>query len=408
MNTIQLEHIWKHHVYTLKVALTLLFAFLLFSMQGQTAYAADDLSVSGWVPWWQAEDGAERAEDEIRNLDTVYPFVYEVTADGELELKSDLDEHYWDDLFDEADDRDVAIIPTVSWFDGAAIDAVLSDRDRREDHIEEIVDMVEDNDFDGVNIDYESKLAETMDDYSEFLEELKNELDGATLTCTIEARTPPASKYRAVPDEIEYANDYEEMAEHCDRVEIMAYDQQRIDWRLNDAKSGQPYIPVADVDWVEKVIELALEDIPAEKIVLGVPTYGRNWTLQVAPNWYKSYDSVNSVNLPDALEIADEYDIEPGRNRAGEMSFTYFPEDSIYRVLRELPVPDDTPEWNTAAAQALLFADYTGMTVPVNVVWYSDATAIEDKIDLAREYDLHGVALFKIDGEEDEDIWDLF
>lgn len=395
-------------VRTLQWVLTALFAATLLLVAVPAHAANKDLEFSGWVPWWQAEEGAERAEDKLRDLSTVYPFVFEVAADGSLVAKTDLDDDHWDDLFDEADDRNVEVIPTVAWFDGAAIDRILSNDKLREDHIEKIVDTVEDHDFDGVNIDYESKLAETKHAYSEFLAELKDELGRATLTCTIEARTPPSSRYREVPAQLEYANDYEAMAEHCDRVEIMAYDQQRIDWRLNDERSGTPYIPVADVAWVEKVVELAIEDIPKEKIVLGVPTYGREWTLTVAPNWYKQYDNVRSVNLPDAEAIAEENNVAPGRNAAGELSFTYFPENSVFRVLKDLPVPEGTPKWNTAAAQALLFANYTGMNVPVNVVWYSDAAAIEDKIDLARKYDLRGVALFKIDGEEDEDIWDFF
>lgn len=392
----------------LGIALTLLLGTAFFMMTPHYAQAADDdLAYSGWIPWWQDEDGIDSARDHIEDLDTVYPFVFEVDLTGGLVEKADLDSRHWDRLFDDARDENVDIIPTIAWFNGAAIHSVLSNEDLREEHIEEIVEMVEDGDYDGVNIDYESKLAETMDDFSDFLEELKDELGSKALTCTLESRTPPESRYREVPNNIEYANDFDAIGEHCDRVEIMAYDQQRIDWRLNDEKSGEPYIPVADVDWVEKVVKLTLEDIPEDKVVLGIPTYGRNWEVQVAPNWYKEYTNVSSVNLPDALDIAEEHDKEPGRNKAGELSFSYFPESSIFKILESLPTPPGTSKGNEAAAKALLFANHTGMTVPVNVVWFSDAEAIQDKIELAKEYALRGVAFFKIDGEEDEDIWDL-
>lgn len=368
--------------------------------------SADSLEVSGWIPWWQDSKGIESATKHIKDLDVIYPFVFEINTNGTLEDKADLDDKQWRDLFKLAERRGVEIVPSIMWSDGQAIHNTLNDSDKREDHIEEIIEMVEEGDFDGVNIDYESKLADTIDHFSVFLEELKDELDDKLLTCTIEARTPAESRWREIPEVIEYANDYKELAKHCDYVELMTYDQQRADLSLNDKRKGEPYIPVADTEWVEKVVKLALKDIPSDKIKLGVPTYGRQWTLTVAPQWYKHYKSNGAINLPDAEELAEDNDVEIGRNASGEASFTYFSEE--YKILDSLPVPDGTRKGFEAAAKALLFANLTSMEIPVELVWFSDSKAIEDKVDLIKKYDLHGVAIFKIDGEEDEDIWDLF
>lgn len=374
-----------------------------------TPVQAADLEVSGWIPWWQDTMGVKSATKQLDNLDTIYPFVFEVKANGDIEDKGGLNDRQWRNLIRKAKRENVEVIPSILWNDGAQIHAVLSDEDKREDHIDAIVEMVEDGDFDGVDIDYESKLAETKDHFSDFLQELKDELDDKLLTCTVEARMPPQNRYRVVPSVIEYANDYEEIGDHCDRVEVMAYDQQRADLLLNDARKGAPYNPVADVEWVESVLEETLKDgIPASKIMLGVPTYGRKWTVTVAPDWYKDYKSNGAINQPDAEELAEDNDVTIGENAAGEKSYTYFDPKSPFKVLDILPVPDGTRPGFEAAAKALLFANMTKIEVPVELVWYSDADAIEDKVNLAEKLKLRGIALFKIDGEEDQDIWDLF
>ena len=48
------------------------------------------------------------------------------------------------------------------------------------------------------------------------------------------------------------------------------------------------------------------------------------------------------------------------------------------------------------------------MDTQVRIVTYQDAQAVQDKVKLADQLGFRGVVLFKIDGEEDEDIWDLF
>jgi spore germination protein YaaH len=369
---------------------------------------AADLKVAGWIPWWQDTAGVKSATKQIKKLDTIHPFAFEVTLNGELVDKAGLKDRNWRNLFKLAGRNDVDIIPSLLWNNGAAIHAVLSDKSKRRDHIVEIVDMVENGDFDGVDIDYESKLAETKDHFSTFLRELKDELDDKMLTCTVEARTPPDSLYRTVPATIEYSNDYKEIAKYCDVVELMTYDQQRADLKLNDTRKGEPYMPVSDPAWVEKVVQLAIKDIPADKIMLGVPTYGREWTVTVAPDWYKSYKGNGAINQPEVKKIAKTNKVKEGRNAAGEASFTFFPKNSPFKALDKLPVPDGTRLGFEAAARALLFANMTKIEVPVELVWYSDAAAISQKVDLVEKYGLRGVAIFKIDGEEDPGIWKLF
>jgi spore germination protein YaaH len=373
---------------------------------GASAYRGE---VAGWVPWFQLEEGMASALRNVDELDTVYLFVYELDEDGQLVEKSDFDTREWRRFIRQLERERVDIIPTIAWFDGEAIHETLSNRRDRRALVRDLEDLVDDNDYDGIDIDFEQKKAETIDDFSDFLEELGDALGRDDLVCTIEPRMRSEHRWRPnqMPATIEYANDYRAINKHCDRIQIMAFDQQRADVVLNNKRRGVPYAPVADTEWVEHVLEFALEDFDADKTILGIPTYGRAWDVTVAPEWYRDYTRVASLNQPRIIELAEKYDAPIGRTEAGEGVITYFPDTSPFQILSTLPVPKDTPRGFEAAAKALLFADLTGMEVPVRFVTWSDAQSVEEKLELAEKYKLEGVSLFKIDGEEDPAIWEL-
>lgn len=366
------------------------------------------LEVSGWIPYWKISQGVEDARDNLDVLTEINPFTLSVTSSGEVKDLGKMKKSPWTKLFKEARKKDITVIPTVMWSDTESMYEVLSDTKLRKKHIESIVKFVNKGKYDGIDIDYEGKSAETKDHYSAFLTELKDELGDKTLACTIEARTPPASLYNTIPKTIAYANDFAVIGEVCDQVRIMTYDQQRADLKLNNAKSGVPYIPVADIDWVEKVARLTIASIPKEKVMLGVATYGREWEVSVSKNRFGNYASLWTVTHQYSMDFADQVGIEPLRNSAGELSYSYFATSSPYgNMLKNYKVPRNTPDAQKAALQALAYANKTGNTAFVNVVSWSDAEAIIEKLDLAQEIGLRGISIFKVDGTEDEALWDM-
>jgi spore germination protein YaaH len=378
--------------------------------------------VSGWIPYWRSVEGAKDAESHLNVLDVVHPFGYTVKTDGTLNDLAKISrtggdsaaKTAWQNLFKQARKKDVEIIPTIMWSSGADIQRILSDKTLRKKHIKAIVDMVKKERVDGVNIDYEGKQAATKDHFSLFLKELKKELGKIKiLSCAIEARTPPESLYRVVPPTISYANDLKEIGKHCDEVEVMAYDQGRADWQLNGEKAGGPYIPVADKDWVRKVAEYMSKDIPKKKMVLGVATYGEEYIVTVSPNRFADYKEVQSVNHPYAMMVSTAYSITPSRNKAGELSLSYLPHDgtaernAFMAALPGLAVPAGTPSGEVIAQKALAYANTTGKTITFNILWWSDAEAIGDKVELVEELGLKGIAMFKIDAEADPVVWNI-
>lgn len=383
-------------------------SFPIFAFAASTSDTDESLFVSGWIPYWRDTQGMKDAKKHIKDIDAVYPFSYVMKDDGTLKDLAGMNKSDWKSFVKYAHGKKVKVIPTVMSSDAGAVHSNLSYPELRKKHIDAIVEMVKKGKYDGVDIDYESKFSSTAPYFSAFLTELKAALGkDKVLSCTIESRTPADSLYKTVPPVILYANDLKTIGTVCDRVLVMAYDQQRADIKLNDQRNGAPYIPVADVDWVEKVVKEMLKDIPAEKMVLGVPTYGHHYAVTVAPNWYRDYRKVGALNMPDILDVAKDYKVTPSRNSAGEMGFSYMPKSSTFVFPANIVAPKGTPSGLEVAAKALAYANQTGQTVTFNYASYSDAGAIQEKVALAKEYGLKGVALFKIDGEEDQKAWKI-
>lgn len=405
--------IWSSHILFVGVAV-----LLLLHVGMHTAHAASaSLEVSGWIPYWRAEAGAKDAKAHLSQLTEINPFGYSVKSDGTLADTLKVKQKVWKSLFAAAKKQKVRVIPTVMWSDTNNIHAVLSDPTRRAKHVAAIVKMVKDNGFDGVDIDYEGKLAETRPYYSAFLKELSVELGtkkaNKWLMCTIEARMPLSARYTGTPPAgIEYANDLPEINKYCDRVRIMTYDQQTADVQLNKAarEAKDLYTPVADVAWVEKVIEYMAKDIDKKKLSIGIATYG--YIYQVMPysdgSGY-SYIKLEAFNPRYATELADEYNITPIRNRAGELSFTYMPKEDTAGLPSQAALaklaPRGTPSALLAAFGARALAATKSTQTPITMLWWSDAKAIGDKVQLAKKLGVRGVSVFKFDGGSDPGMW---
>jgi spore germination protein YaaH len=173
----------------------------------------------------------------------------------------------------------------------------------------------------------------------------------------------------------------------------MAYDQVIVDLQLNAEKgSSTPYAPVADPVWVKKVVKLANKAIKLNKIVIGVPTYG--YEFRVTQNGNRlGYERLRAINHIDAALLALKLGATPTRNSAGELSFTYFSPNDIATTTTLLESEQATSSISSEK--------------PLRIVWWSDASAIGDKVALAKSLGVRGIAVFKTDGGEDQSVWNV-
>lgn len=343
---------------------------------------AKDYTVSTWVPYWQATNGSQQVIDNISKIDIVSPFSYEMEETGTIKKPMKLDEGTpFDTMIKTAKANNKLVVPSILWWGDSiqrlAMEKVLADKDLRGSIIFDIKAEIKKYNFDGIDIDFENKTAESRENFTAFLTELSASLhaENKMLICTIESRVTLEDRYKVITPEllakVEYSNDFVAIGKVCDQVRFMAYDQDNTDIKLNSIR-GKLYKPVADIDWVEKVLTVAMRDIEWKKIIVGVATYGNKYeVIRDSYGEVSSYKKIGSMNWFYADAESKEKGITPTRDASGELSYSYMKDDKEY------------------------------------LVWYSDAKAIADKVNLAILYSIGGVAIFKIDGNNDKDIWKI-
>lgn len=345
-----------------KIALIL---FILISIVPSGAFART-FQYEAWVPYWRQNGGVDEAADNLKKFNELSPFAYEVDSTGFVADKIKTNIAPWSDLISTSQAGKVKIIPTVFWGYGTQIHNVLSDPEARKNHEDLIADIVNLNGFDGIDIDYEDRQTKTRPYFSAFIKELSAKLHAKKkiLACTVGPRMSNAAKGVKSQD---YATEFSVLNRYCDEVRVMFYDQFQADVQLSKAKGAKGiYLPIGDIDFVRKSLKETLRWISPSKLVMGIASYG--YKFQPNANGV-GYKRVGSFGAYDMIAINEKYG-DPVRNSAGELMQVWTDDNGVK-----------------------------------NVAVLSDAIAINQKIQLAKAYGLRGVALFKLDGTNDPNLW---
>ncbi|MEK7547219.1 MAG: glycosyl hydrolase family 18 protein [Patescibacteria group bacterium] len=392
-----------------KVFIFILIAFISISVFPAAGFAAakTPFYYAGWLPFWKKQSGAIDISGNLYKFHELSPFSYEVKSDGTITDSLKIKQGFWPMWLAAIKDAGVKNIPTIAWFDGKGIHNLLSNKKKRIAHEDAIAKLVKDMKFDGIDIDYEAKLADTKEYFSTFIYGLAIRLHpmGKILSCTVEARTPLTSLLSVItsgmPEDTRTANDYIVLNKYCDEVRIMSYDQGLVDGKLDAAKgNGTIYAPVADPEWAKKTIQEALKYISPKKIMLGIPTYGYEYEVSWENN-HLTYKRLRSHTFFQAIDRAVKVGGIPLRNNAGELSFAYATSTSI----EEYGGVSSALTWKVTSTLPAFIASTTAQGLFTRFVSFSDSKSAADKIALAKKMGLRGVVFFKFDGEQDPLLW---
>lgn len=284
-------------------------------------------------------------------LDSMAAFLHPVDANGRLSGKASKRAV---EAARSAGVRTLALVHnlTASGFDAKRAHALLQNTNSRAKAIADILDILEEGGYDGVNIDLENVYASDRSKLTAFMTEVAEKLKprGYLVTISVPAKTADHAGAEWVG-----AFDYYALGRVCDRVMLMTYDE-------HSQTSGPG--PIASYNWVEKVVRYAITQMPRAKILLGIPAYGYDWNLQTGRVAAVPYRQV--------------------MNRAKSLSID--------------------PSWDAAARSPhFKYVDTSGAR---HEVWFESSESIKPKLDLVTKYGLGGVAIWRL-GYEDDAYWQV-
>ena len=190
---------------------------------------------------------------------------------------------------------------------------LLEGRPEREALINDLITAAEP--YDGLQINFENVPAASAASYLSFLAELRAGLGNRILSVALAART------RSIQNDV---YDYQRILPIVDRILVMGYDEH---W-----SGGQPG-PIASMDWSQRVARYSLDTIGRDKLIMGLPFYGRRWG-NISPNMAFIYSGIQNIINDEGITEINRLNGIPTFRYDTEVSMTVFYEDEQSLALR--------------------------------------------------------------------------
>lgn len=286
-------------------------------------------------PGWNEETrGLPSLRVHYRGLDLISPNWYGINTNGELVLPRGAVEVEVKQL---AAAGGIRVLPLVTNYRGNH--QVLMYETSRKRAAQNIIDLVIENDYDGVNIDFELIPPEYASQLAELLKEVYGSLKpmNKTVAVSVFPKVDFPRKYHGV-------HDYKDLVNYADYICLMAYDR-------HSPRTGPG--PIAPLSWVEENIRYALEIIPPEKLIISVGAYGYDWSL--------AGTGVEALGIDQAMIRAGRYQAEILWNETSKTPYYRYKKNDVYHE-----------------------------------VWYENSQSVSSKVSLVTKYDLAGLAFWRL------------
>ncbi|MDW0117698.1 glycosyl hydrolase family 18 protein [Sporosarcina thermotolerans] len=286
------------------------------------------------------ETGAREIQEVGQYLTYWMPFVYSVKEDGTLTTLDDTE------MLKSAFAEQVVPIIAITNFSATTAGSdlahtILSSSELQEKVITNILAVMKEKGYQGLNIDFENVYPADREHYNQFLQLAVDRLhpEGYSVSSALAPKT--SSEQQGLLYE---AHDYEAHGRIVDFVVLMTYE-----WGYRKG----PAQAISPLNEIKKVLDYAVTVIPREKILFGFQIYARDWLLPfVQGSEAETFSQQEAIRRAIEHQVAIQYD-------------------------------------ETAQAPFFRYTDSEGRT---HEVWFEDARSAQAKFDMVKDYKLRGIS----------------
>ncbi|KZZ83206.1 glycoside hydrolase family 18 protein [Bacillus sp. SJS] len=291
------------------------------------------------------EEQKQSAREAAPYLTYLGPFSFRIQKDGSLK------EPPLDSLPEIASSNNVTLMMIVTnltdeGFSDEIGKIVLNDQQIQNKLLEEITIKAKKYGFRDIHFDMEYLRPEDKEAYNAFLRKAKQRFqkEGWLLSTALAPKTKADQKGKWYE-----AHDYKAHGQIADFVVLMTYE-----WGY----SGGPPMAVSPINQVKEVVDYALTEMPASKIMMGQNLYGYDWTLPFKPGG----EFAKAISPQQGIQLAAKYN------------------EAIQYSQR-----DQAPHFK--------YRDENGKD---HEVWFEDARSIQAKFNLVKQLKLRGMSYWKL------------
>jgi len=373
-------------------ALSILLAFLSVAAPLQNIHSAEAANpprkiLTGWLPYYSMKTYLPAVLNNADLIKEIMPFWYTLKYDGKTKKPVIADVYKTanpsvpiTEPLTALRNAGMTIIPTISdGTDKLVLANLLAKSVSRKQVVDAIVATVASQNYDGIDLDFEgfafidpnTSWKTTAPNWILFVKELSAALHAQNKILSI---TTPYLFNPAEAQKGYFVYAWAQIAPFIDRLRIMTYD-------YSTSRPG----PIGPIAWTEKTVKYAVSIMPASKVYLGLPGYGKDWVTKVEGVCPSNLAKIITPSakagtflMRDAANIAATYGAVPAYNETfAEVTFSYK-------------------------------RDYTGTTssglsttcTASRTAWHQNAQSFSIRAQLVAKYQLGGAAQWVIGQEE--------